>query len=260
MKVPVWATPPTNLSLSTNEIHIWRANLNLLPEEIKQLEQILSEDERSRANRFRFPHLKNRFIAARGNLRKILSFYLQIESEFIEFEYSSRGKPQLAANLNKIGLQFNLSHSQDLALYGFSINQKIGIDLEHLRAISDVEKLAQRFFSEREYKLITNSDLNLQQQVFLQFWTAKEAYLKATGEGLVDSLAEIEFLIKSDQSISLQSVHGNTKIAQNWLIENFIPDSDYIATVAVEQTLSNNNQPKICFWEAGKIMSTDKRR
>lgn len=250
MKVPVWTTPASNLSLSNHEIHIWRASLNLSPQKIEQLEQTLSEDERSRANRFRFPHLKDRFIAARGNLRKILSFYLQIESDCLQFEYSSRGKPQLAANLNKLSLQFNLSHSQDLALYGFSINQKIGIDLEYLRSISDIEKLAQRFFSEREYELINQSDLNLKQQVFFQFWTAKEAYLKATGEGLVDSLSEIEFLIKPDQSISLQSVHSNTKAAQNWLIDNFIPASDYIATFAVEQKLSNNNQHKICFWDA----------
>ncbi|BAU66329.1 phosphopantetheine-protein transferase [Stanieria sp. NIES-3757] len=250
MKVPVWAIPPSKLNLSKDQIHIWRASLNLLSEEIEQLEQILSEDERSRANRFRFPHLKDRFIVARGNLRKILSYYLQIESNSIKFEYTSRGKPQLATNLNQIGLQFNLSHSQDLALYGFSINQKIGIDLEHLRSIYDVEKLAQRFFSEREYKLITESDFDKKQQVFLQFWTAKEAYLKATGEGLVDSLSEIEFLRKLDQSISLQSVHGNTKAAQNWLVENFIPAADYIATLAIEHPLPNKTQQKICFWEA----------
>jgi 4'-phosphopantetheinyl transferase len=260
MKVPVWETSLSKLSLSNHEIHIWRASLNLSPQEIEQLEQTLSEDERSRANRFRFPHLKDRFIAARGNLRKILSFYLQIESDLIKFEYSSRGKPQLAVNLNQVGLQFNLSHSQDLALYGFSLHQKIGIDLEHLRSISDVEKLAQRFFSAQEYKLINESDRNLKQQIFLQFWTAKEAYLKATGEGLVDSLSEIKFLIKPDQTISLQSIHGNIQAGQNWLVDNFIPAPDYVATVAVEQTLSNNNQPKICFWEIEKITSTDKRR
>lgn len=249
MKVPVWETPSTNLNLSNQEIHIWRADLNLPFEEIEQLEQILSEDEQKRANRFRFPHLKNRFIAARGNLRKIISYYLAIESDRLIFEYTSRGKPQLAAQLNQIGLQFNVSHSQDLALYGFTIEQKIGVDLEFLRSMNEVEKIAQRFFSAREYQLISQANPDLQQQVFFQLWTAKEAYLKATGEGLVDSLAEIEFSINADRTISLNSIEGNTKVPQHWLINNFVPASDYIATVAVQKNEMIGERQKLLFFE-----------
>jgi 4'-phosphopantetheinyl transferase len=149
-------------------------------------------------------------------------------------------------------LQFNLSHSQDLALYGFSIEQKIGVDLEYSRSISDVEKLAQRFFSAQEYKLISNCDRELKQQVFLQFWTAKEAYLKATGEGLVDALAEIEFAIEPEQTVSLLSIQGDKQIASNWLIDNFIPAPDYVATIAGERQKAKNSKPNIFYYTTTK--------
>uniref|UniRef100_UPI0019D6D949 4'-phosphopantetheinyl transferase family protein n=1 Tax=Anaplasma marginale TaxID=770 RepID=UPI0019D6D949 len=68
--------------------------------------------------------------------------YLNLDPKQIQFKYSDRGKPSLADN----SLEFNLSHSQDLAIYGFTKNRKIGVDLEYLRYMPDAENLANRFF------------------------------------------------------------------------------------------------------------------
>ncbi|WP_036477596.1 4'-phosphopantetheinyl transferase superfamily protein [Myxosarcina sp. GI1] len=244
----MWQIPDRNLTLSNHEVHIWQSRLDLPTEKIEQLETLLSEDEIQRANRFHFPQHRRRFVIARGTLRQLLSNYLNLSGDRLRFEYSDRGKPKLAASLNSSNLQFNLSHSEELALYGFTCDRRIGIDLEYLRNIKDVENMARRFFSATEAQQILNLSGEAQKKAFLQMWTTKEAYLKATGEGLSGWLESVETTLDRG-AISLSSIRGNSSIAELWFIDNFIPASEYIATVAVEK---NQVLPKVCFWIANK--------
>ena len=237
----MWQIPEGNLSIQTDIVHVWRANLDLPLNEIAKLETILSDDEKLRANRFRFPQHRRRFIAARGILRQLLASYLDVASHCLKFEYSSRGKPRLMDNI----LEFNISHSQELALYGITCYPKIGIDLEYLREIDDLQKIAQRFFSPKESEFITCLRDNEQRQAFFQLWTAKEAYLKATGEGLTGSLDGVEISITAEPSVTLTSIKGDIQAAANWLMSSFVPATDYIATVAIETT---NRSQQIEFW------------
>ena len=146
MKECNWYNPPEQLTLSSNEIHLWQANLDLPSILLEKLALSLSEDEISRANRFHFAEHRDRFIAGRGILRQLLAKYLSINSHFISFEYSSRGKPSLTSGLNQNNLQFNVSHSQNLALYGFNYQKIIGVDLEYIKNDINCKQLATRFF------------------------------------------------------------------------------------------------------------------
>jgi 4'-phosphopantetheinyl transferase len=243
----VWQIPPDTLVLTEYETHIWRAKLDLSKDEINQLIKILAEDERVKAYRFRFPEHQQRYIAARGILRRLLGFYFKIKADNIEFEYNSRGKPQIANFLNAINLQFNVSHSQDLALYGITCDRRIGIDLEYRRNIDDADKIARRFFSPAESALISSLKGEEQKQVFFQLWTAKEAYLKATGLGLAGGLDKVEIALKP-QAIALLSVGETSENAANWSLDSFIPQPNYIATVATE-TKQQPQQIKFFTWE-----------
>lgn len=240
---PQWQIPPRNLILAKDEIHIWRVHLDLPVEQIAQLSQILSEDEQARAERFRFPQHRQRFIAARGRLRQLLGAYLTLPGDRLIFEYSSRGKPSLAPSMRGANLEFNLSHSQDLAVYGFTLDRKIGIDLEYLHSATDVEGIAARFFAARESAIINNLVGEKQQQAFFQIWTAKEAYLKATGEGIAGSLAGVEIAWSDEHPLCLFSLPDNTEA--EWCLHNFKPATDYVATVAVEGLTGAD---KIQFW------------
>ncbi|MBE9170153.1 4'-phosphopantetheinyl transferase superfamily protein [Pleurocapsales cyanobacterium LEGE 06147] len=240
---PHWQTPPHNLVLGKDEIHIWRVHLDLPVEQIAQLSQILSEDEQTRAERFRFPQHRQRFIAARGILRQLLGAYLDLPGDRLIFNYSSRGKPSLAPSMERANLEFNLSHSQDLAVYGFTLGRRIGIDLEYLRSTTDVEGIASRFFAAKESEIINNLVGEKQQQAFFQIWTAKEAYLKATGEGIAGSLAAVEVSWSEEFPICLLSFPENT--VGGWFLHDFIPATNYVATVAVEGLTEAN---KIEFW------------
>ena len=228
------------LELSENNVHIWSTNLKLSSGKIEELSTILSPDEKDRANRFYFERDKNRFIIARGTLRKILSRYLNIESKKLQFTYSDRGKPYL----QNTSILFNLSHSQDLALYAITRVNLIGVDLEYLRPINDAENLAKRFFSLQEYNLISQLPPQKQQETFLKIWTCKEAYLKATGDGLAGSLEKVEISLTPEKPVEFFSINGDIEEASHWYLYQFIPQHNYIAAVVVAQ----KNQ-KLSFWQ-----------
>lgn len=233
-----WLPAPKNLNLSLNDVHIWRINLNPSQSQLQAFWATLSSDEIARAERFYFPEHRQRFIAGRGTLRAILGQYLGIDSKQVEFEYQPRGKPFLAAKFADQGLLFNLSHSQDLALCGVSYQHQIGVDLEYIRTMPDVESLAKRFFSPREYAHLRLVSPEEQQQIFFRYWTCKEAYLKATGDGLVQ-LEEIEIYLIPNQPSQLL-------VSGNWVLRELTPVENCAAAVVV----AGSNINLHC-WECG---------
>jgi 4'-phosphopantetheinyl transferase len=226
-----WLPAPKKLDLLLNDVHIWRINLNSSESQLQFFRETLSSDEIARAQRFYFPEHRQRFIAGRGTLRAILGQYLGIDPKQVEFEYQPRGKPLLAAKFADKGLLFNLSHSQDLALLGVSYQNQIGVDLEYIRTMSDLEGLAKRFFSFKEYEYLRLFSPQEQQQIFFRYWTCKEAYLKATGDGLVQ-LEEIEISLTPNQPSQLL-------VSGGWNLRELTPAENFAAAVVV--TGSNIN-------------------
>jgi 4'-phosphopantetheinyl transferase len=224
----IWQTPAQPLALRDDRVHVWRANLELSPPEIEELTTLLSTDEIARANKFRFVQHQSRFIAARGILRQLLGNYLKVSPRSLTFTYSDRGKPQLA---NHPSLQFNISHSQEYALFGFTLNHLIGVDIEHQRPMPDALKIAQRFFSAREYQMLEEVAIEQQSKLFFQLWTAKESYLKATGTGLSASLDSVEVCFDQSESVYLSTLKKDKII--NWSLYSCTPATDYAAAIAI---------------------------
>ncbi|MBE9249740.1 4'-phosphopantetheinyl transferase superfamily protein [Dolichospermum sp. LEGE 00240] len=231
-----WLPAPKELDLLLNDVHIWRINLNSDELQLQSFRETLSSDEIARAERFYFPEHRQRFMAGRGTLRTILGQYLDIAPKQVEFEYQPRGKPLLAAKFADQGLLFNLSHSQDLALLGVSYQHQIGVDLEYIRTMSDLEGLAKRFFSAREYEYLRLLSPAQQQQIFFRYWTCKEAYLKATGDGLVQ-LEEIEIDLTPNQPSKLL-------VSGDWSLRELTPANNFAAAVVVA-----GSNIHLHFWE-----------
>lgn len=230
----MWHAPPPNLSLTNDDVHVWRAELDLPQERVQYYASLLSADEQSRAERFYLEQHQIRFIVARGTLRTLLGRYLDISPAQLNFEYSSRGKPRLAHSCGGSEVQFNVSHSQGLALFGVTYQRAIGIDLEFLRLLPDAEKIAQRFFSIREYTVISILPPEEQQKAFFKAWTSKEAYLKAMGEGLAGSLDRVEVSLVPNQPARLLSLDGDSFAASRWCLYELAPAYNFIGAVAVE--------------------------
>ncbi|MEH2279808.1 MAG: 4'-phosphopantetheinyl transferase HetI [Nostoc sp.] len=222
----LWLPAPRNLTLLPDEIHVWRIELQQPETQLQYLITTLSSDEIARAERFYFPKHRQHFIAGRGILRTILGRYLGIEPSQVQFNYQQRGKPVLADKFADSGLAFNLSHSQELGLCAVNCTHQIGVDLEYIRPMSDIEALAKRFFLPREYEMLRSLSPNQQQEVFFRYWTCKEAYLKATGDGL-SQLEQIEVSLTPTEPAKLQ-------ITEDWSLFELIPANNYVAAIAVE--------------------------
>lgn len=231
----MWLPAPEKLVLSTDEVHIWRADLEQSQAAQAQLAATLSADEQSRAKRFHFDLHRQRFIVARGILRNILGRYLGKEPRELEFCYSSRGKPSLVSTSTSTPLCFNLSHSQALALYAIA-HRPIGIDLEYIRPLDDLLKIAKRFFCQSEYALIESLPPDQKPKAFFHLWTCKEAYLKATGEGLA-GLQHVEILPSPGGIPRLNFVADNTNLS-DWFIQPLTIEHNYASAVAIPGTRS----------------------
>ena len=136
--------------LGERDVHVWTATLALPAARTISLAELLSSDERLRAARFATPELRARFIAARGQLRELLSSYVELSPAAIRFDYSAEGRPSLAAAAARVGVHFNLSHSDDVVVYAIARVERIGIDVERVRQFSGMEPIAARFFSAAE--------------------------------------------------------------------------------------------------------------
>jgi len=218
-----------HLQLTDLESHIWSVSLSQTFYTIAELRSLLTPEEQNRANRYKLAKHQQAFITSRAYLRIILSRYLHISPQDIEFQYSDKGKPYLP---NHPQLQFNLSHSQDLTLYALIKDRNIGIDLEYLRDFPSAGEIAQRFFSPQEAEYINNCPLAIQSLAFFQGWTSKEAILKATGQGIADGLATTIVEVNPHQEPRLLSTCYNTKIPQQWFLRKITPQPGYLAIIA----------------------------
>lgn len=232
-----WKPPSASLRwLTATDTHVWRYWLAQPTALLQTLSEYLSPDERQRAERFRFQRDCQRFVVGRGWLRTLLARYLDIEPISIQFEYLPHGKPVL---VNDPTIQFNLSHSQDLALCVVTCQHAVGIDVEFLRPVA-VNNIARRFFRPNEWATLATLNPIEQQSAFFRYWTCKEAYLKACGDGL-SKLQGVEVSLSNPA----QLVWLENDRSQQWFLQEFQPAYGYMAALVVATA-----QPNLHFWDA----------
>ena len=231
---PPWHLPPNDLVLSSDDVHAWCASLEQPAECVHRLAQTLSGDEMSRAERFRLERDRRRFIVARGVLRAILGQYLGIGPSRLRFRYGQHGKPSLAAGFDGDALRFNVAHSHELALYAFTRGRAVGVDLERVRPLPDAGEIAARFFSGRENEELEGVPDCRKPETFFTYWTCKEAYINARGDGLARALDQVEVSLTTEGSARLLSVEGAPEEAARWSLRTLNPATGYVAAVAFE--------------------------
>ena len=231
--VPSWNSPPLDLTFDLGEIHVWRVSLAQTESCLQSLQQTLSTDERTKADRFRFPKDRSQFIVSRGALRAILSRYLNISSHILRFDYNPYGKPSLIVAQGGNTLRFNLSHSRGLALIALTKNRDIGVDIEGINPNFSCLEIAEKFFSPLENSVLRSLPEHLQATAFFTCWTRKEAYIKAVGKGLSIPLNQFDVSLAPGEPAALLNVEGNPEEASKWSLIELFPSSDMVAAVAV---------------------------
>ena len=207
-----WPKGPHNPQLSSGDVHVWQAGLDVSPVHLTFYESLLANDEKERAERFLFERDMNQYIAGRGILRVLLGRYLKKPPLGINISYSDYGKPHLPSS----ELQFNLAHSGDMALYAFCLGDAIGVDVEVERELSDTLAIAERFFSPAERATLKSLPQEQQIPAFFRCWSRKEAFIKAVGEGLSYPLDAFDVTLTSSDPPRLLSIHGSAEEARAW--------------------------------------------
>ncbi len=238
--MPVDSSADPRFLIRNGEVHIWHADLSS-DERAKSLEHLLSSDEIERANRFRFPEHRQRFVIARGCLRSLLGAYLKTDAGEITFTYSPEGKPALDDG-HSSELRFNVSHSGDIGAFAFALRSDIGVDVEMIRRDLDVDEIPKRFFSLMEQTTLAGLSGEEKYQGFFNCWTRKEAYVKAVGSGLSLPLRDFDVSLLPGTPAKLLSTRPDARVADRWSMVSLNLARRCAAAVVVEGPIEKLEQ------------------
>lgn len=196
--------------------------------------RLLSDAERRRAGRFAFDRDRRRFVFARARLRELLGVQLSVRPESIELAYGACGKPALARRFADSALRFNLSHRDDVAVYAFSRYGEIGVDVEAVRRMDDADSVAACVFSQRENEMFQALDRPDRPLGFFNCWTRKEAFVKATGDGLSHPLRGFDVSLAPGEPARILRVDETPGDDCGWRLESFSPAPGFVAAVVTE--------------------------
>jgi 4'-phosphopantetheinyl transferase len=205
-------------ALEPGELHVWSARLT-------PREPILSADEVQRVGGFHSEIHRQRFAAARTILRSLLGNYREIAPSEVEITLGALGKPMVD------GLQFNVSHADGLALFAFSLTAAVGVDLEYIRRLPDMAEMSKSCFSVAEQQALAVLPDEERDAAFFRGWTRKEAFLKATGEGIGRGLDY--FTVSLDEPARL--VHLDHGSSENWTLFHLTVEPGFVGAAAVQQ-------------------------
>src|SRR5262245_3772934 len=221
-----WAT------LLGTGIHIWRLRVDVRDTAFDHFDSVLSEAERERAQRFRFARLRQEFTIAHGGLRVLLGRYLSVAAERVRFADGSHGKPAIAEPSSTI--RFNLSHSGQLAVIAIGHGRDLGVDVEEIRPMSDMQEIARRFFSHEEAADLLRTAPDAHEQNFFRIWTRKEAFIKAIGHGLSFPLDSFAVSFRPDDDARLVHLRGESDAARGWQLHAFEPAPGFAGALAYQ--------------------------
>jgi 4'-phosphopantetheinyl transferase len=220
----------TGLPLDSTKVHVWIASLDAMGASLPDLCAELVPDERTRADRFRTPQLRRRFIVARVLLRRLLTAYAPAHSSALRIGTGSHGKPCL---LDAPDLRFNVSHAQDTAMYAIASGGEVGIDIEATRRDIDITGVARQAFSPRERAMLAALAPDARREAFFRIWTRKEAYVKARGEGL--SYPTRSFTVSHDgDDNALVADERDERAPDRWRVSGLEAPPGFAAALATE--------------------------
>ena len=212
--------------LTPGEIHIWHISIDVTSTQFKSYKNTLSKNESTKVSFFEFDKVRDAYVVGQSALRKLLSGYLGIPPGLVKLGRRKKGKPY---SMDDPGLYFNMSNSGSLVVIAFSLDGEIGVDIEQVRPLSDLDDMISKNFTASEIRFI-NAKVEERIRRFFRFWTIKESYLKAIGEGMRLPPDHLELSVENDR-INLLSVKGVFEQG-DWNFEEFSIPPDYVGTIA----------------------------
>lgn len=219
--------------LDENTVHVFLVDLEVSDEQLEKLSCLLSPSELARGERLHFAADRQSYIARRAATRQILARFLEQRPEELSFTTGPQGKPQLDGLAPDLQLRFNISRSASRCLCAVARGRDVGVDIELVREIDDLESLVQSQFSPSESSEILRLPDEPRREAFFRCWTRKEALVKANGQGL--SIPLDLFTVSVQLDAALVETRFDPDEVNRWSLVDVSPAAEYIACVAVSR-------------------------
>ncbi len=223
----LWQPSPDSLSLSSENIDVWLCDLKKLSDNTDEFYSILAEDELKRVEKLKIEGKKKQYIITKGSLRKYLGLLTEADPSVFKFKYLEYGKPVLEEPSRYVDISFNISHSNDIALIAISRKCDIGIDVEKINHEVDHQALVSRFFSKAEQSEFNHYSASSKAKAFYACWTRKEAFIKATGNGIAYGLDTFDVTV--DPGVKKPKITLHKPCTRSWSALNLLINDDYMA-------------------------------
>lgn len=215
--------------LNTTDVHLWWLELSLNHHESERALGLLSDIQRDKYHRRMTPELKQAYLAGRYYLLNLLSLYSGCTPEGVKLSYSRLNKPYLSDRDSQVEFNFTDTQYQDrhFGLFGFTRSKPIGVDIESLHREIDLNKIIDRRFTDHEKAFVNAS--NTKRARGLSIWTRKEAYGKATGQGINFKMNQ-ENLVPENSINAQDQFNFTDSEKQSWRCLPLTLGDDFIAT------------------------------
>jgi 4'-phosphopantetheinyl transferase len=227
---------------SERTVSVWRVALEPGRQALESLRRHLSSEELQRVERLRGSEVGRRWLVSRGALREILAAELETAPTSVRLRLGPYGRPGLDPLAHSDDLDFNLSHSGELALVAIGRGLRVGVDVERLRAGRNALRVADRYFSRAEVEAVRAVPEREQPAEFLRYWTAKEALAKGLGVGLHAPIGGLELAPRPGGGMV------PVREATDWRLLDLEVPSGYFATLAIDD---EDAQVVIREWQPG---------
>jgi len=225
------------ITLPPEDIHLWCVHTDQIQEVdlLAHYYQILSNEEQTRNQRFKFEKDRKQHLITRALVRYVLSEYISSTSPLDwQFTQNKHGKPEIAPKTQPFPLKFNLSHSHKMIVLAVASNQEIGVDIEFINRSLPTHDLAKNTFSVQEYLQLKTLDKNNFHTRFYDIWTLKEAYIKACGTGLSTPLESFSFSFPTKQNIQISFDASRNDQESEWQFWQLEPNPEYIIALGAK--------------------------
>ncbi len=222
-------------SLEEGVAEVWYA-FSDRPEEATEARRqlgLLSPEERKRHDRRRGEAARREFRTAHALVRSVLSKYRAVDPREWRFEFGEHGRPEIINAIGGPALCFNLSHTQGLVACVVALEAKVGIDVESCARQRSITKIARRMFSQDEQLDLQHRAGEDRHGRFLDYWTLKEAHLKALGAGMLLPMRAIRFELAEDGRARVSFEEGIESSGERWHYWRTRPSSCHYLAVAM---------------------------
>ena len=225
------------LKILHNEAYLWFCHPQFFQDKglLSEFESVLSAAESERLQRFRFEKDRHSFLVSHAMLRHVLSKYLDLEPSMLQFDTNDHGKPELVNVTGSSLLRFNLTHTEGLSACVVTLNKACGIDAESVHRKNNIAAVAKRMFAAEELAFLAscgNTELH-----FYDFWTLREAYVKAVGTGLAGSSCDFYFSLQPDEQTANIYFKQTANDAANWKFSLLELDDEHRLSIAIESSV-----------------------